>query len=390
MSQPPSSAGGVQAEKLTVEGRDHNIVGRDQVQVKPGAIYAPGAPIISASRRQVPVPARLPPDVTDFTGRDDEIAMLCKQLTDPGGERGTALVISAVAGKAGVGKSTLALHVAHRLAETFPDGQLYINLRGINQRPLGAEVALDELLHALGVTAESVPVGIEAKSGLYRELLAHGRVLVVLDNAHDVAQVRPLLPGSPLCAVLITSRRPLGTLSSTRLLLEVLDPDTAVKLLTRVADRERVADDSEAAAEIARMCGYLPLALRIAGAKLATRPTLSVDTLAAQLRDERTRLSQLDEGDLDVRTSFALTYHELEPEDARAFRLLGSASAPDFDSLAAAGLLNCSVEEAEKRLDRLTQLQLLEPTAASDRYRFHDLLRLFAVEQFRQTELAER
>jgi hypothetical protein len=243
----------------------------------------------------------LPPDVLDFTGRDAEVKRLEAQLLSANRQ---AVVISAVHGKPGVGKSTLAIHLAHHLAEQFPDGQIYVNLRGTDQQPLAAEIALTELLHMRGVPAEQHTGTLDGKASLWRHQLAGKRVLVVLDNAHDEAQVRPLLPGSSTCAVVVTSRTAIATLGGKPVLVDILDPEQALELLGKIAGGERVAAEQQAALAVVAACGGLPLALRIAGAKLAARQDWPVAKLAERLADERRRLAELGMGDLDVRASF--------------------------------------------------------------------------------------
>ncbi|HSO56430.1 MAG TPA: helix-turn-helix domain-containing protein, partial [Actinomycetes bacterium] len=255
-----------------------------------------------------PVPCQLPPDVADFTGRAREVAGLRARFTAASGDPGPAdaVVLSAVAGKAGVGKTALAVHVAHqlRVGGQFPDGQLYVNLRGAEQRPLDPAAVLARFLRALGVRGPAVPEDLEEREAMYRARLADRRVLVVLDNAASEAQVRPLLPGGPGCAVLVTSRRRLSGLEGARLVeLEVLTPRQAMELLSRVVGATRTAAEPEAATAIVAYCGYLPLAVRIAGAKLAARRRWSLRRLADRLADERGRLSELSAGDLEVRAS---------------------------------------------------------------------------------------
>jgi transcriptional regulator with XRE-family HTH domain len=286
----------------------------------------PGPPGLPAA------PCQLPTDLADFTGRAEQVALVQEVLADarPAGTP-TAVVVSAVAGKAGVGKTALAVHVAHRLRPRFPDGQLYVDLRGAEPQPLDPAEVLSRFLRALGVDGAAIPADIEERTALYRARLADRRVLVVLDDAVDEAQVRRLLPGTAGCGVLATSRARLSSLEGARLVdLDVLTPGQAVELLGRIAGAARVAAEPEAAAAIVGYCGRLPLAVRIAGAKLVGRPHWSLDRLAALLADERGRLDQLAAGDLEVRASVALSYQALTGEQQRTFRLLGLLEAPDF------------------------------------------------------------
>jgi tetratricopeptide (TPR) repeat protein/transcriptional regulator with XRE-family HTH domain len=330
---------------------------------------------------------QLPPDVADFTGRAEQVALVRELLADATpGRTPPAVVVSAVAGKAGVGKTTLAVHVAHQLRSRFPDGQLYANLRGAGPRPLDPGEVLSWFLRTLGVDGAAIPCDLGERAALYRAWLADRRVLVVLDDAADEAQVRPLLPGTAACGVLATSRARLSGLEGARLLeLEVLPPAQAVELLGRIAGAERVAAEPEAATTIAAACGGLPLAVRIAGARLAGRPHWSLARLAGLLADERRRLDQLAAGDLEVRASVALSYQALPSEQQRTFRFLGLLAAPDFAAWVPAALLDLTWEQAEALVDRLVQAQLLEVAARDPtgqvRYRFHDLLRLYARER---------
>jgi tetratricopeptide (TPR) repeat protein len=295
-------------------------------------------------------------------------------------------VVSAVTGTAGVGKSALAVHVAHQLAAAFPDGQLYASLRGAHPHPLDPAEVLGGFLRALGVDGAAIPSAVEERAGLYRSLLAGRRVLVVLDDAGGEAQVRPLLPGSPTCAVLVTSRARLAGLEGARLLdLDVFDPEQAVALLGRIAGSGRVAAEPEAAAALARLCGYLPLALRVTGARLAARPHWRLAQLVARLADQRQRLDELTHGHLAVRASLGLSHRALEPVAKTLFGRLGLLQAPDVAAWAAAALLDSSVEQATELADRLVDARLLE-VAGRDatgqvRYRFHDLVRVYARER---------
>jgi TPR repeat protein/Mrp family chromosome partitioning ATPase len=331
-------------------------------------------------------PMEIPPDTAFFTGRSRELAALRRQLTRRGRKQGNAVVINAVAGKPGIGKSTLAVHAAHELAGDFPDGQLYINLRGADDQPLGAETALEDLLRRFGMSGESLPRTLDGKAAAYRRYVAGKRMLVVLDNAASEQQVRPLLPGAPPCAVIVTSRQILAALDAAQLGLEVLSQTAAMKLLGKVAGSARLRKEPEATARVAELCGFMPLALRIAGAKLAVDSDWTVARLAELLTDERQRLAKLSEGDLDVCTSFAASWHDLPDRDARAFRLLGVIPGLDFDSLAAAAVLDIDPEAADAQLGRLARLNLLEHAPGYGCYRFHDLLRLYARERLEADE----
>ena len=328
-------------------------------------------------------PCQLPPDVDDFTGRQAAIAHVQGLLAR---EQATAIVISAIAGKAGVGKTALAVRVAHRLRPRFADGQLYVNLRGAEAQALEPADVLAGFLRALGVEGAVIPDGLEERVRLYRSQLADRRVLVLLDNAASEAQVRPLLPASPGCAVLVTSRARLSGLEAVHpVTLDVLEADQAVELLARLAGPGRVAAEPEAAATIVRLCGRLPLAVRIAGARLADRPQWRLALLNERLADEHRRLDELATGDLEVRASVALSYHSRGEVERRLFRLLGLLAAPSIAAWVAAALLDTGPMEAEGRLERLVDAQRVE-AAGQDRtgqlrYRLHDLLRVYARER---------
>jgi tetratricopeptide (TPR) repeat protein/transcriptional regulator with XRE-family HTH domain len=332
-------------------------------------------------------PCQLPPAVADFTGRTEQVTQLGGLLVSTGeGGAGAAVVVSAVAGQAGVGKTALALHVAHQLRDWFPDGQLYVNLRGAQQQPLPAALVLGRFLRALGMDGAAIPPDGEERAALYRAVLADRRVLVVLDNAASEAQVRPLLPGTAGGGVLVTSRARLAGLEGARLVdLDVLEEAQAVELLGRIVGSERVAAEPESAAEIVGFCGRLPLAIRVAGARLAARPGWPLAQLAGLLADARRRLDQLAAGDLEVRASLALSYQALSVEQQRALRLLGLLEVGDFSAWLAGPLLGIDHAQAEALVEGLADAQLLDLAAVdpggASRYRFHDLVRLYARER---------
>ncbi|NBM17768.1 BTAD domain-containing putative transcriptional regulator [Streptomyces sp. GC420] len=320
-------------------------------------------------------PAQLPATVPDFTGRAAFVRDLGERLATAGGG---VMTISALAGIGGVGKTTLAVHVAHAARPHFPDGQLYADLQGTGARAAEPEAVLGAFLRALGTADSAIPDSLEERAGLYRSLLDGRRLLVLLDNARDAAQVRPLLPGTAGCAALITSRtRMLGLAGAHLVDLDVMSPDEALQLFTRIVGEERVSGEREAALDVVGACGFLPLAIRIAASRLAARRTWTVSVLAGKLADERRRLDELQAGDLAVKATFELGYGQLEPQQARAFRLLGLADGPDISLAAAAALLDLDSQEAEDLLESLVDASLLE-SAAPGRYRFHDLLRLYA------------
>ncbi|HEY8504467.1 MAG TPA: tetratricopeptide repeat protein, partial [Gemmataceae bacterium] len=284
-----------------------------------------------------------------------------------------------------------------RVADRFPDGQLYVNLHGATQglEPLDPLEALSRFLRALGLHQSAIPATLEEAAARYRSVLADRRILVLLDNARDSTQVRPLLPGTATCGVLITSRTPLWDLDGAHhVRLGVLSPAEGMALLTRLAGPARIAAEPDAAAQAAQACGYLPLALRIVGARLAARPTWTVRVLADRLADQHRRLDELALRDLAVRASFQVSLQSLPAGTdlvvqglARAFCLLALLDGPDFGLPVAAALLGQPPAATEAALERLVDEQLIEQPRPG-RYRFHDLLGLFAREQARQWEPA--
>jgi len=362
------------ADELGVDPRaglrelQQRILKADPGLAEPSAAKAEPAP--------TPVrPAQLPATVPDFTGRSAFVKELGEVLSTA---EGRVMAVSAVAGIGGVGKTTLAVHVAHQARAAFPDGQLYVDLQGAGARSAEPETVLGSFLRALGTADSAIPDSLEERAALYRSVLDGRRVLVLLDNARDAAQVRPLLPGTEGCAALVTSRVRMVDLAGAHLVdLDVMSPDEALSLFTKIVGEERVASEREAALDVVAACGFLPLAIRIAASRLAARRTWTVAVLAAKLADERRRLDELQAGDLAVKATFELGYGALEPAQARAFRLLGLADGPDMSLAAAAAVLDLPLEETEDLLESLVDTSLLE-SAAPGRYRYHDLVRLYA------------
>jgi DNA-binding SARP family transcriptional activator/Tfp pilus assembly protein PilF len=333
-----------------------------------------------------PVPRELPALVAGFTGRTRELQRL-SQLLDPTGAAGRPVVISAIDGMGGVGKSALAVQAAHQLIERFPDGQLYVNLHGATpgQPPRTPISALGQLLRSLGLEPTAIPAEAEEAAARWRSLAAQRRLLILLDNAHDAAQVRLLLPGSPTCAVLVTSRQVLGSLDGAHLLhLDLLPQQQALALLGRLIGQQRVAAEPAAAEEVVRLCGRLPLAVRIAGARLADRPTWPVRELADRLADATRRLEELTAEGLAVRAAFDVSLQALQHSRdgidraaAAAFGLLSLPDGPGMGVAAAARLLDQPEPTAQTLLERLVDAHLLQ-TPRPGRYQFHDLVRLHA------------
>jgi tetratricopeptide (TPR) repeat protein/transcriptional regulator with XRE-family HTH domain len=339
-----------------------------------------------------PIPRQLPAAVAGFTGRARELAALTRMLDQAAADAPGTVVISTIGGTAGVGKTALALHWAHQVAHRFADGQLHANLRGFD--PAGAPAAPAQVirgfLDALGVPPERIPAHPEAQVGLYRSLAADRNMLIVLDNARNAQQVRPLLPASRGSLVLVTSRHQLSGLAAdgARLLtLDVLTHHEAIQLLTGRLGAARAAAEPDAVTEIAGLCAGLPLALAVTAARAAARPTFPLAALAAELRDTTGRLDALDAGDpqASVRAVFSWSYRQLTPQAARMYRLLGLHPGPDISAPAAASLAGCDPAEARRRLAELTRDSLLsEPVPG--RYALHDLLREYAADQARTDE----
>jgi tetratricopeptide (TPR) repeat protein/transcriptional regulator with XRE-family HTH domain len=327
------------------------------------------------------IPAQLPPDVSGFTGRAGQLERLDALLDEMHREDTTAVVISAIGGTAGIGKTALAIHWAHLVAHQFPDGQLFIDLRGYTQglRPVEPGDALDDLLRALGLPGPQIPAGLDQRTALYRTLLANRRMLIVLDNAAAETQVAPLIPGSPHCLVLVTSRRQLAGLDHIHTLaLDALPAPEAVTLFRRAAGKDRLADQpSQLLAELVELCGGLPLALRIAAARLRSHPAWRLSDLVDRLRDRRHRLAELEVGQRSVTAALDLSYQQLSPELRHTYRLLGQHPGLEFDAYATAALLDAPLRQGARMLDQLLDVHLLWEPAAG-RHRFHDLIRVHA------------
>jgi tetratricopeptide (TPR) repeat protein len=326
-------------------------------------------------------PAQLPRDLPDFVGRGAEFSQLLADLDGPGGG-GRSVVISAIDGMAGVGKTALAIHAAHRLAEWYPDGQLFLDLHAhtAGRSPVPPAAALATLLTSLGMAPERIPPGLDERAALWRSELAPRRTLIVLDNAVDAAQVRPLLPGAPGCLVLVTARRRLTDLEGALpLSLDVLPAPDARALFTGIAG-ERAAAAPEAVADVVELCGCLPLAIRVAASRLRHRPLWTVEHLADRLRDERRRLAELSSHERSVAAAFTLSYQDLDPDRRRMFCVLGVHPGVDVDPYAAASLADSSAARAEELLESLLDAHLLEQRTLG-RYTFHDLLRDHARER---------
>ncbi|WP_223199037.1 tetratricopeptide repeat protein [Solihabitans fulvus] len=336
------------------------------------------------------VPRQLPAPPGVFVGRHHELAALDKALDTSAGHGGT-VVVSAIGGGGGVGKTWLALRWAHHNLDRFPDGQLFVDLRGFapDGEPSAPGQAVRGFLDALGVPASSVPADLDARAGMYRSLVAGKRMLVVLDNARDTAQVVPLLPGSPTCTVLVTSRDRLTGLAVAHgalpVPLDVLTDADAHDLVARRIGHDRLAAEPEAAAALLRHCAGLPLALAVVAARAALYPDIALAVLAGELRDTATRLGALDAGDpaASVRTVLSWSHAALEPEQAQVLALLGGAPGPDICLAAAASLTGRSESEVGAALRALERVSVIERHTRG-RYRMHDLVKVFAADQARR------
>lgn len=332
--------------------------------------------------------AQLPADISDFTGRVEHVERLRDLLAGPGRpDSPGAVVVAAVIGAGGLGKTTLAVHAAHLLRRHFPDGQLYANLRGASPQPAAPSDVLARFLRDLGMDPARIPAGEEERAAQFRSWVTDRKVLIVLDDAKDAAHVRPLLPGSASCAVLVTTRSRMPDLAGSRFVdLDVLDSAEAWDMFGGIIGRSRAEAEPEATEEVLTACAGLPLAIRIAGARLAARGGWSVRTIATRLADERRRLDWLRTGDLAVRACFEVSFSSLPRPDgdgldpAHAFRMLGLWQGPTIGLTAAAALLGEPEEDVADALEVLVDAQLLQ-APAPDRYRFHDLLRAYAAER---------
>ena len=345
----------------------------------------------SGSLSDIPRPAQLPADIGDFTGRQSHVAHLCGLLVSGEADGPGAVRIAVVNGAGGLGKTTLAVHAAHQVRGEFPDGQFYVDLLGASAQPASPGEVLARFLRDLGVEGDKVPVSDDERAALYRTRLTGRRVLILLDNAQDAAQVRPLLPGSSSCAVLVTTRNRTSDLASIRLVdLDVLEDAEALALFSRIVGEERSAAEPDATAEVLVACAGLPLAIRICAARLAARRSWRIATLAGRLRDEHRRLDELTTGDLAVRASFQVSYDSLRTsrrgaDPARVFRLLGLWQGTSISLPAAAALLDVPEDDVADALETLVDANLLE-SPAPERYRFHDLLRVYATERAQAEE----
>jgi tetratricopeptide (TPR) repeat protein/transcriptional regulator with XRE-family HTH domain len=364
----------------------------DLISAARGAPPAPAARQAPQTRQAPARPAQLPPDLAEFTGRDGQVTWVTELLGRSGEPQ--PVRVAAITGAGGLGKSALAIHAAHQLRDAFPDGQLFVDLQASADQPVSTGEALARLLRFLGVADTAIPGEVAERAAEFRTRTAGLSLLIVLDDAKDAAHVRQLLPGGPLSAVVITSRDWLAELEGARVLaLDALEPADAERLFARICGPERVAAEPEATRSVLGACGGLPLAIRIAAARLVSRPGWQIASLAQRLGDELHRLEELQVGDLAVRACFQVSYAALQQSAApdsdvsRAFRLLGLWPGADISLPAAAALLGVDERAAAGLLERLVDAHMLESPALY-RYQFHDLIRVFAAERAQADELA--
>jgi len=342
------------------------------------------APVLRSRFETLLVPAQLPPDTSDFVGREEVLRDVRRHLVRPQGENTAARAVS-ISGMPGVGKTALALRAGHADRAEFPDGQLYADLRGTGDRPTDPYEVLEGFARAIGVPAAEIPDNLQERSKLFRTWSMGRRVLVVLDDAHSVSQVAPLLPAAPNCAVVITTQRGLYSLPGVRHVeLDVMSTQNAMALIEAVSGRRFTADELGAAERIARLAGRLPLAVRAVGSRLAAMQTWPVEKLAAQLESLPRRLDLLSFAELDVRSRLASGYRRLDPGDRSALRLISLLPPPDFTATTAARLIGNSTDEVEAQLIRLAGCHLLSVSMGGGgeiRYRLHELVRVFARER---------
>jgi DNA-binding SARP family transcriptional activator len=401
------AADGRQAEAIELHAAARSRL-VDELGVEPGAELADAH--VRVLRQQVPapaeqehrsgvtgrtaVPAQLPATTVDFVGRAAELDHLHALLRRMTGTVPPAVAVSAIVGTAGIGKTAIAVHWAHQVADQFPDGQLYVNLRGFGSAGsvMRPREAIQTLLAALAVPESRLPAGLDAQAARYRSALAGKRMLVLLDNARNAEQIRPLLPGAPGSLVLVTSRNRLASLvaveSARPLTLGVLSADEAREFLSSRIGAERVAAETEAVAEINAQCAGLPLALAIVATRASTNPQFRLKALAAELRNASGGLDAFDADEpiTDLRAVFSWSYRLLSKAAARLFRLLGLHPGPDFTTPVAASMAGLEPRQVRPLLSELTRVHLLVERVPG-RYMFHRLLRAYAVEQAHRQEV---
>ncbi|MFD3918916.1 BTAD domain-containing putative transcriptional regulator [Streptomyces sp. NPDC058595] len=357
---------------------------------RPAVEPAVAAPEAADLVQRDELPHQLPTDTADFVGDSALIETVEAVLT--GGAGQGAVGVAVMIGKPGIGKSTTATHIAHRLSgEVFSDGQLYCDLRGAQAEPVAPADALGRFLRALGIPGPVIPSSLDERAEMYRTLMATRRVLVVLDDAYDEGQVRPLLPGSDTCAVLVTSRSRMTALPGARRIeLKILDETRALELMGLILGPERVDDEREAARALIRTVGGLPLALRIVAARLAARPHWSLASMVNRLANERHRLDELAYGEMTIRTSLSLTFDGLDAGDRHLLRRLSLAQGPTLPGWLAGALMDDHRAQPSDLMEPLVDVQMLDVVSVEStgefRYRFHEIIKVYAREQLSVTD----
>jgi len=381
---------------------------RDELGIEPGARLQQLAQAIAAADPALDLPPQsvtitpatlsapglLPTDIADFTSRTEHISWIRDHMlsgTEETSRRAVPVVV--IVGKGGIGKTSLAVRASHNIAEHFPDGQLFADLHGGSTQPVSPMQVLERFLRAFGIPGSQIPQGLDERAEVYRNLLADRKVLIVLDDAVNEGQVSPLLPGNSGAAIMITSRSRLaGLAGAARIDVNLFDADASLDLLASIVGAERVKAEPDAAAEVAAYCGHLPLALRIAGARLAARPHWRIQQMADRLADEARRLDELRHGDMGIRPSMSLTYESAGKEARRLFRRLALLDLPVFTGWLSSVLIDAPLADSEDLLDELVSAQLVETsgsgTGVHSQYGFHELIRVFARERLAEEESA--
>ncbi|MFE3188597.1 NB-ARC domain-containing protein [Nocardia sp. NPDC059240] len=332
----------------------------------------------SSAASSTAVPHQLPRAITDFTGREEVADRLSAQLI---ADSTTSVAVGVITGMGGIGKTTLAVRIAHGIRDRYPDGQLYVDLHGAGQTPADPFAVIGDLLRDLGVGEGAIPATLEARAAYLRGALDNRRILLVLDNAASASQIAPMLPGSTGCAVLITSRITLPDIEgASAVQLGGLTAHEAATLFGKIVGKERAAAEPAAVEELVGHCGSLPLAIRIAAARLAHRASWTIESMAVRLADEQHRLSALRAGEVSVEAAFRLSYDQLDPEHRWAFQRLAAPECDDLSVDGAGAILGKARHDTEEICETLVNLGLLE-SVSPGRYRYHDLVRLFALRQ---------